>query len=110
MIVPEQVKRPLLSTAAAHGADETVLPPMMFVVGSVGAAVAAAGTASTPVRAVAREATTMRMRTPGSFRGRSTRRTAQGGSAVRGHASNLIDRPYARGPPRTRLQFTPISM
>src|SRR5690349_8331138 len=67
MMVPEQVKLPLLKTAAAHGADDTVLPPMMRC-GPSSAALAAAGTASTPVRAVAREATAMRMRTPGSFR------------------------------------------
>src|SRR5690349_10251500 len=69
MIVPEQVKLPLLSTAAAHGADETVPPPMMLVPGSSTAAEAAEGAARAPVRTVASEATTMRMRTPDSFRG-----------------------------------------
>src|SRR5690349_17166664 len=79
MIVPEHVKLPLLRTAAAQGADATVLPPMMRS-GPTGAAVATAGAARTPVRAVAREATTMRMRKPGSFRG----------SSRWGESSNLI--------------------
>src|SRR3954452_24652421 len=71
MIVPEHVKLPLLKTAAAHGAEETVLPPMIRgaapAPGSV-AASAAAGAARLPVRTVAREATTNRRRTPDSFR------------------------------------------
>ena len=37
--LPEQVNEPLLSTAAAHGADETVPPPMMGC-GPAGAAAA----------------------------------------------------------------------
>jgi hypothetical protein len=68
MMVPEHVKLPLLNTAAAHGAEETVLPPMIR--GDTppsSAASAAAGMARLP-RTVATEATTMRMRTPGSFR------------------------------------------
>jgi hypothetical protein len=66
MIVPEQVKLPLVKTAAAHGAEETVVPPMMFGLTGATAAWAAAGTARTAVQAVAREATTRRfLRTPG---------------------------------------------
>jgi hypothetical protein len=94
MIVPEQVKLPLRNTAAAHGADETALPPMMRS-GSAGAAVAAAGMASAPVRAVAREATTMRIRTPGSFRGR---------------VLNLVDIPYARFRAFDKAQLAPITV
>ena len=61
MIVPEQVNEPLLSTAAAHGADETVLPPMIGC-GPAGAARAPELAPSRPAAAVASTAIMDRMR------------------------------------------------
>src|SRR5690348_9290310 len=100
MIVPEQVKLPLLSTAAAHGADETVPPPMMLVPGSDGAAETPAGEARAPVRAATSEATTMRMRTPDSFRGcrRERHRSAPA-------ASKAVEVPYDAAPRKRTTPF-----
>src|SRR5690349_2856227 len=88
MIVPEQTKLPSLKMAAAQGAEATVLPPMILS-GPGSTALAAAGTASTLVRAVARETTTVRMRTPGSFRD----------SCRWGDSSNLIYQTLGRAVP-----------
>src|SRR5688500_9081831 len=109
MIVPEQVKLPLLNTAAAHGADDTVLPQVMCGVGG-SAAVAAEWMARVQVRAAAREATTMRMRTPGSFRGRSMRRRQRGvRRSAEVHRTWSADR-MRRSICMPRTQLTPITV
>jgi hypothetical protein len=64
MIVPEQVNEPLLNTAAAQGAEDTVLPPMIRGVGSAATAVPGTTRAPVTVAAIAAAARRMRMATP----------------------------------------------
>ncbi|GAA2701607.1 hypothetical protein GCM10010429_05590 [Micromonospora olivasterospora] len=59
--LPEQVNEPLLKTAAAQGADETVPPPMMGW-GPAGAATAPLAAPSTPTSAAPSTASRERIR------------------------------------------------
>jgi hypothetical protein len=75
------VNDPLRNTAAAHGADDTVLPPMISLGLSATTADAWLGARRTPANAVASIAAVKRRRMGGSFRG--TTRGDRVGSAVR---------------------------
>lgn len=84
--LPEQVNEPLLSTAAAQGADETVPPPMMGC-GPAGAATAPEEAPRTPISAVPSRASRGRMRIGGLL--------GRGGPGVAGRGRTTAGIPAA---------------